>query len=126
MKEASRLARLARHFAMEQRRLELAQRASETVMRRVHARQRRLAADQTAAAEAQPPRRNAVAWLRWRGVHLGRTSTESKQLAASQEQLRIALALRNRRLVRSSGRQRAIEKLLAAAHSAEQRRAESM
>jgi len=111
---------------MEHKRLELAKRASETVMRRVQARQRRLAADQTTAAQAQPPPKNAVPWLRWRGAYLDRTSNKSKQLAASQEQLRIALALRNRRLVRSSGRQRAIEKLLAAAHSAEQRRAESM
>jgi len=126
LKEASRLARLARHFAMEHKRLEFAKRASETTMRRVQARQRRLAADQTAAAEAEPPHRNAVAWLRWRGAYLGRTSTESKQLAASQEQLRIALALQKRRLVQSSGRQRAVEKLLAGAHSAEQRRAESV
>ena len=126
MKEASRLARLARHFAMEHKRLELAKRASETAMRRVQARQRRLAAEQTTAAEAEPPRRNAGAWLRWRGAYLDRTSNESKQLAASQEQLRIALALQNRRLVRSSGRQRGIEKLLAAAHSAEQGRVESM
>ena len=95
-------------------------------MRRAQACQRRLAAERAAAAKAQPPAGNAGTWLKWRGAYLSRTGNESGQLAASQERLRTRLALQQRRLVKSSGRQRALEKLLAAATSAEQRRAEVM
>ena len=95
-------------------------------MRRVRSRERRLSALREDARRIEAPTENNAAWVKLRGGYLGRADEESRALAVTQEQMRIAVALQTRRLRRSAGRQRAIEDLLAAAESSEQRREDSL
>ncbi len=95
-------------------------------MRRLRSRQQRLSALREQACRAGSPPETDAAWVKLRSGYLGRTDEESRTLGVTQEQLRIAIAVRTRRLRRSSGRRRAIQNLLAAAETAEQKREESL
>ena len=126
LKKSRRLARIAGYYAAQHKRIELAKRQAEGEMRRLRSRQQRLSALREAACRAGSPAETNAAWVKLRSGYLGRTDEESRSLAVTQEQLRIAVAVQTRHLRRSSGRRRAIQNLLVAAESAEQKREESL
>jgi len=126
LKKSDRLMRLLRHLASQQKRLQVLCHGTEAETRRVALLQSSLADAHSAAAQARPPGSNSAAWLRWRGSYLERTGWQCSRLAAKQEQLMIALAMQKKHLARRSGRQRAVQKLLVAVLSTEQRRAAAL
>jgi hypothetical protein len=126
LKKSRKLGRIARYYAAQHDRLELAKRQAESEMRRVQGRQQWLWALGEEARRAEWPIDGNAAWVKLRGGYIGRTDQEMRALVVIGEQLRVAVARQTRGLRRSSGRQRGIANLLTAAEGAEQRREDSL
>lgn len=126
MSKAGRLQNVARHLEVVHRRIELARGHCEARLRRVRARQDRVADVRGQAGTSQWPHEHAGAWAVWRAAHVARLASEHQALEAQRQRLVRKLAAHTSSLAHSTGRRRAMERLVAVAQAAEQRRTDSL
>jgi hypothetical protein len=126
LSKAGRLQDVARHLEVQHRRIELARGHCETRLRRVRIRQDVVADALGQVAQSQCPDEHAGAWAVWRAAHVSRLASEDQALEAQRQRLVRKLAAHTRRLARSTGRRRAMERLVAVARTAQQRRTDSL